>query len=62
MKLLTFCMHDSWDKTALKSISGAPDFEKDQSVEDAVVIYFHSEADEEAKRAGVMQKIVKNVK
>jgi Archaea-specific editing domain of threonyl-tRNA synthetase len=62
MKLLMFYVHDWWYKTASKSICEAPDLEKDESVEDAVVIFFHSEAEDEAKRIGVIQKFVKNVK
>jgi Archaea-specific editing domain of threonyl-tRNA synthetase len=62
MKLLMFYVHEWWYKTALKSIPEAPDLERDESAEDAVVIFFHSEADDEGKRDGVIQKFVKNVK
>jgi len=62
MKLLMFYVHDWWYKTALKSLPDVPDTEKEESVRDAVVIFFHAEEEDEAKRENVLQKFVKNAK
>lgn len=62
MKLLMFYTHEWWYKTAAKSLPDMPDAERDESLKNAVVIFFHSEAEDEAKRDSVLQKFVKNVK
>ena len=62
MKLLMFYVHEWWYKTALKTLPGVPDAEKEESLRDAVVIFFHAEAEDEAKRENVLQKFVKNTK
>lgn len=62
MKLLMFYTLDWWYKTASKSLPDVPDIEKDESVKKAVVIFFHSEAEDESKRNSVLQKFVKNTK
>ncbi len=67
MKLLMFYVHEWWYKTASKSqmLSGlpdAPDEEREESFQNAAVIFFHAEAEDEEKRAGVTEKFVKNTK
>ncbi len=62
MKLLMFYVHEWSYKTASKSLEDVPDVEKEESVKNAVVIFFHSEAEDEAKRESVLQKFVKNTK
>ncbi|MBI4689647.1 MAG: hypothetical protein HY754_05205 [Nitrospirae bacterium] len=62
MKLLMFYVHEWWYKTALKSLPDVPDSEKEESLKDAVVIFFHSEAEDEGKKENVLQKFVKNTK
>src|SRR3972149_8571251 len=62
MKLLMFYTHEWWYKTATKSLPDVPNAEKEESVKDAVVIFFHSEAEDEEKRDAVLQKFVKNIK
>jgi hypothetical protein len=62
MKLLMFSVHDWWYKTASKGLADAPDEEGEESVKNAVVIFFHAEAEDETKRDSVIQKFVKNTK
>ncbi|MBI4684529.1 MAG: hypothetical protein HY755_04965 [Nitrospirae bacterium] len=62
MKLLMFYTHEWWYKTALKTLPDVPDTEKEESIKNTVVIFFHAEAEDEAKKDGVLQKFVKNTK
>ncbi|MBZ0157473.1 MAG: threonyl-tRNA synthetase editing domain-containing protein [Alphaproteobacteria bacterium] len=62
MKLLMFYVHDWWYKTASKSLSESPDVAREEGVTNAVVIFFHAEAEDESRREGVLQKFVKNTK
>ncbi len=62
MKLLLFYAHSFSYKTAA---SGLPDLEpldRAESFRNAAVIFFHVEAEDEAKKGKVVQKFVKNVK
>ncbi len=62
MKLLMFYTKEWWYKTASKTIEDVPDAEKEESMRNAVVIFFHCEAEDEGKYDGVVQKFVKNTK
>ncbi|GAB4388414.1 MAG: hypothetical protein Kow0025_07560 [Thermodesulfovibrionales bacterium] len=62
MRLLMFYVHEWWHRTASKGLAGAPDAEGEGSLKDAAVIFFHAEAGDEEKGAGVIQKFVKNAK
>jgi hypothetical protein len=62
MKLLMFYVHEWWYKTASRSLPHVPEIRKEESVKDAVVIFFHAEAEDEEKRGSVLQKFVKNTK
>ena len=62
MKLLMFYVHEWWYKTASKSLPEIPDREREESLKNATVIFFHSEAEDEADRERVLQKFVKNTK
>jgi hypothetical protein len=62
MKLLLFYAHSFSYETAVKSLSSVPDVEKKENVKDAVVIFFHVEAEDMEKRSKVIQKFVKNTK
>ncbi len=57
-----FYTKDWWFRTASKTLEEVSDDEREKSVEDAVVIFFHSEAEDEAKYDSVVQKFVKNAK
>jgi len=62
MKLLMFYTKEWWYKTAAKSLETVPDAEKEEKVDNAVVIFFHCEAQDEENYDGVVQKFVKNTK
>src|SRR5210317_460315 len=62
MKLLLFFAHDFSYETAARSLPTVPEIEKSESVKDAVVVFFHVEAEDVARRTKVVQKFVKNVK
>ncbi len=62
MKLIMFYVHEWWYKTASKSLPDVPDAEKEESLKNAAVIFYHSEAEDEGKRENVVQKFVKNTK
>jgi len=57
-----FYVYDWWYKTASKSLPEVPDNEREESLTNAAVIFFHSEAEDEANREPVLQKFVKNAK
>jgi len=62
MKLLLFFAHSFSYETASKSLLSVPDVAKKESLNDAVVVFFHVEAEDVEKRSKVIQKFVKNVK
>jgi len=62
MKLVLFYAHSFSFKTASKTLSDVPDVDLDKSVNNAVVIFFHVEAEDEENRTGVVTKFVKNAK
>lgn len=57
-----FYVHEWWYKTASKSLPDVPDIDREESMKDAVVIFYHSEAEDEGRRDSVLQKFVKNTK
>ncbi len=62
MKLLMFYTKEWWYKTASKTLPDAPDVDKEEKADHAVVIFFHCEAEDEDKYEGVVQKFAKNAK
>jgi hypothetical protein len=62
MKLLLFFAHDFSYETAARSLSAVPDVVKNESIQNAVVVFFHVEAEDVSQRTKVVQKFVKNVK
>ena len=62
MKLLLFHAHTWWFKTASKGLEHVPDVEKEESVQNAVVVFFHAEAEDEEKGKSVLNKFAKNTK
>ncbi|HYQ48692.1 MAG TPA: threonyl-tRNA synthetase editing domain-containing protein [Thermodesulfovibrionales bacterium] len=62
MKLLMFYTKDWWYKTASKTLETAPDLDIEESMRDAVVIFFHCEAEDEPRTDSVREKFVKNAK
>jgi hypothetical protein len=62
MKLLMFYSKEWWYKTASKTLAEVPDEDREESITDAVVIFFHCEEGDEARHDSVVQKFVKNTK
>lgn len=62
MKLLMFYTKEWWYKTASKTLETAPDLDIEESMPDAVVIFFHCEAEDESRADSVSEKFVKNTK
>lgn len=62
MKLLLFYAHHWWFKTASKSLPHVDDIDREDSVDDAVVVFFHAEREDEDKGKGLLDKLVKNIK
>ncbi len=62
MKLVMFFVHEWWYKTASKSLPDMPDVEKEESMKNAAVIFYHSVAEDEEKKESILQKFVKNTK
>jgi len=62
MKLLFFFAHHFSYETAARSLPTVPDIKKSESTKDAVVVFFHVEAEDVSGRSKAVQKFVKNVK
>jgi hypothetical protein len=63
MKLLLFYAHSWWFKTASKGLPDVPDIvDREDSIENTVVVFFHAEKEDEEKGKGLLDKVVKNIK
>lgn len=62
MKLLLFYAHEWWYKTASKSLPHVPDTDREETLTNAVVVFFHAEREDESKGKTLLDKVVKNVK
>lgn len=62
MKLLMFYTKEWWYRTAAKTLEDMPDIDKEEKIDDAAVIFFHCESEDEARFDSVIQKFVKNTK
>ncbi len=62
MKLLMFYTKEWWYKTASKTLEDAADVEREEGLENAVVIFFHCEAEDEDQFESALQKFAKNAK
>jgi hypothetical protein len=62
VKLLMFYTKEWWYRTAAKTLEEVPDLEREEKVENAVVIFFHCEEQDETDFDGVVRKFAKNAK
>ena len=62
MKLLMFYVHEWWYKTASKSLSSVADVSREARLENAAVVFYHVEAEDQEKSGKVIQKFTKNIK
>jgi hypothetical protein len=62
MKLLLFYAHKWWFKTASKSLPYVPEIKMENSLDNAVIAFFHLEKEDEEKAKSILDKFVKNIK
>jgi len=62
MRLLMFYTSQWWYHTAQKTLADVPDSEGEGSLENAVVVFWHAEAEDEDRAQAVNKKFLKNVK
>jgi hypothetical protein len=62
MKLLLFYAHTWWFKTAAKSLPHVPDIDREDTMENAVVVFYHVEKEDEDKGKNLLDKFIKNIK
>lgn len=62
MKLLLFYAHTWWFKTASKSLPHVPEIDREDSLENAVVVFYHVEQEDEEKGKSLLDKFLKNIK
>lgn len=62
MKLLTFYAPSFWYKTFEKSLCQAPDQEREEEVQEAVVAFYQAEEEDQGRETKVLSKLLKNLK
>ncbi|MCB2183949.1 MAG: threonyl-tRNA synthetase editing domain-containing protein [Desulfobulbaceae bacterium] len=62
MKMLLFYTKRFYFKTASKGLPDLPELDREEDVGNALVVFFHVEAEDEAREAKVIRKFVKNSK
>ncbi len=62
MKILMFYAPVFWFKTYEKVLPHVPDQNIENSTENAVVVFYHAEAEDEDKKSTVLTKLIKNIK
>ena len=62
MKILMFYTHEFWFKTFQKTLPEVPDLDVEHKVENAVVVFYQCEAEDEDRLKSVLSKTVKNIK
>lgn len=51
-----------WHRTFAKSLEEAPDLEESGQALEAVVVFYHAEAEDQGREAKVLNKMLKNIK
>jgi hypothetical protein len=62
MKLILYYAPSFWFKTYKKILDEVPDCEMEETVENAVVVFYQAEEEDKDKKSSVISKFVKNVK
>ncbi len=62
MKILMFYAPSFWFKTYEKVLDNVPDHDIEKSTENAVVVLYHAEAEDENRKNNVFTKFIKNIK
>lgn len=61
MKLLMFNVKEFWYKTFSKTLEDVKEIEKEETIEDAVVVFANVEKEDEEKTGRIIRKTVKNI-
>ncbi|MBU1156956.1 MAG: threonyl-tRNA synthetase editing domain-containing protein [Proteobacteria bacterium] len=62
MKLLMFYAPSFWHRPFAKSLEEAPDAPEGGQADEAVVVFYHAEAEDQGREAKVLSKMLKNIK
>ena len=62
MKILMFYAPEFWFKTFQKVLDEVEDRDIEEKTGNAIVVFYHVEAEDEEKRSNVLTKLVKNIK
>ena len=62
MKLLMFYAPSFWFKPFEKTLEEVPDHQGEKAVENAVIVFYHGEAEDVERRKKVLTKALKNIK
>lgn len=62
MKLLMFYSPEFWVKPFEKAVAEAPEDPREETFRNAVIIFYHAEAEDSGRQSGVVSKWVKNAK
>lgn len=62
MRIILYYAPSFWFKTYKKILYDVPDHEMEETVENAVVVFYQAEEEDEDKKSSVISKFVKNTK
>jgi len=62
MKILMFYAPEFWFKTFQKVLDEVEDRDIEEKTENAIVVFYHVEAEDDEKRSSVLTKLIKNIK
>jgi hypothetical protein len=62
MKILMFYAPSFWFKTYEKVLDTAPDVNLEKSIANAVIVFYHAEAEDVERNNNVLTKLMKNIK
>ncbi len=62
MKILMFYAPSFWFKTYERVLESVPDQNREDSAENAIVVFYHVEAGDTGRKNAVLTKLIKNIK
>ena len=57
-----FYAYEFWFKTTNRVLNSVEELDRDERIQDAVVVFIHAEAEDEEQSSKVLTKMVKNIK
>ena len=57
-----FYAHEFWFKTTYRVLNSVEELDRDERIQEAVVVFIHAEAEDEERSSKVLTKMVKNIK